>query len=1087
VDEKEKRALRGEIVAEIESQLFGPAGGTEEIITDPPVWRYLTGLLFPRQLAANALDVSEEPDVDGTTDETGGEGVSLSTAYDTLRSSMGLSFFVRDASSLRCWVEAARYEPLPKEGDREPWKRIPLASSDNPATIAIVVPPPHKSRTTGIEVFEGRAEMHAVFRPRSGGHLVTLTLVNTQDTDGRTASRYIEGILFQCRFRVAALDGTIGAYPRIARHSLHEEDEELAFTYRNRKSYGIGHGCAASWDPSDGPVTELTAESLPKQEVRGLTNEIEISASSARALSIQWLADEKTPHDEILDALDEFISEYETWIEKQERAMSDLTREERGTAEKIVDRQHRAAKRMRKGLSVLSEPASEVFEAFRLAQKAMRTQFLWVHRLQGETYERGKGNVAPIDVEVVVADEPTWRPFQLAFQLLALESMINPTSTDRSKLDLLWFPTGGGKTEAYLALSAMEILLRRLRYGDAGAGTAVLMRYTLRLLTAQQFERCATLVSVLEMMRKACPDSSLGTAPISLGLWVGGGTTPNQIDNDDGDAPGAKQLITDRILVDERPENPFQLLSCPHCGTRLVPGKKSPRNAYGVDIRDARLRLYCPDTRCILRERIPVSVVDEDLYADPPTIVIGTIDKFARMAWEPRSRALLGCAEITTEEGQISVLPPSLVIQDELHLITGPLGTITGMYEAAIDTVLRVNGIDAKYLAATATIQRAKAQCTQLYARDAFVFPAPGLDASDSFFSREDDRQAGRLYMGAMDSGAYGSLSMLVQASAAAAHSVQRMAISHPLDQNRKVAVDSYWTQVIYHNSRQELGKTTTLLRDDVDSRLKSFEPNADKRRDFGRVVELSANLKSGAEVSGALERLKIEWSDDNSIDILACTNMISVGVDVARLGLMIVKGQPKTTSEYIQATSRVGRSGKRPPGLVLSLFASTRPRDRSHFETFQQYHQALYRAVEPSSVTPFAPPALDRTLHAAIVLCIRHVQNLASNDSAANFDKNEPKVREVLEILIDRIATACLEDGPEELRERFWQLVETWHEEALASNGRLRFREIQQFPGLMSSYEHAGLHEGPPWPTLNSMRHVDGEAPIATSMEAEG
>jgi ATP-dependent helicase YprA (DUF1998 family) len=645
--------------------------------------------------------------------------------------------------------------------------------------------------------------------------------------------------------------------------------------------------------------------------------------------------------------------------------------------------------------------------------------------------------------------------------LVVLESLAGSESQDRETLDLLWFPTGGGKTEAYLALAAFEMALRRIRHGDAGAGTSVLNRYTLRLLTSQQFERAATLISVLELMRSAA-DSPLGSVPFRLGLWVGGATTPNRLDHDSDGSLGAKQLF-ERLLEDERPENPFQLRTCPYCGTRIIPTSKSGRESdYGVRVTSTAFTMFCPDARCPLHAEIPVSMVDEDLFKRPPTFLIGTIDKFARMVWDPRSRVFFGTD---------ACLPPSLVIQDELHLITGPLGTIAGVYEAGIDTLLRQRGMTCKYVAATATIQRAPEQCRALYAREPAIFPAPGLDASDSFFSKEDTTAPGRTFVGAMGHGLYSSLTSLIQVSAAAA------ALPSEIPDSERAARDSYWTQVIYHNSRQELGKTTTMLRDDVRTRLAILQPDESTRREFDSVQELSANLK-GAQVSEAIEQLQVEWPSETAIDAIACTNMISVGVDIARLGLMIVKGQPKATSEYIQASSRVGRDRNRLPGIVVTLYSGTRPRDRSHYEAFQPYHQSLYRAVEPATVTPFSPPARDRALHAALVLTLRHALAWMEARDAGRFDPNADEQMRLIDALRLRLVRACRDDEQADVLKHLDGLVAEWRQKAAGGPPPLSFSTAKQFRNLLVQFPGDGdAVDG--WPTLNSMRHVDGEVAI--------
>ena len=1048
---------RDDVLHVLRAELFGPAKDEEETVTGRPLWRYLCGMLFPVDFPADALDEDDEkdPQAMASADEQADPAVAL--AYDALPSSMGISFFLSRAKTILCEVEGARYSRAAE--DREQWQRKPLSTPENPAVVELNVPPVGKRGPDEQFIWDGLARVVALFRPRGDGHLVTVSLVNAQKAEGARPGSQIEQMLFQCRFRVRLNDGAIGEYPTVTRFSKHPEDEELAVAYRRRSTYAVGHGCAAMWDAAATPVRRVEAEPMPVFEVKGLTTEIPLPERAAKALNLRWLSDPATPPVNMREALQAIVEEYRSWIETQEAASKDLPAGYEDAAKRMLDRQHQVVRRMEKSIETLFSEDEAIFRAFRIAQQAMLAQFLWAARRKGPR-DLGDGDTAEIDIWDRSLEGPRWRPFQLAFQLVVLDSLARPESAERNLLDLLWFPTGGGKTEAYLALAAFEIVLRRLRHGEAGGGTAVLMRYTLRLLTSQQFERAATLISVLETMRRTQPDLELGDEPIRLGLWVGGATTPNALDRDSELAPGARQVF-DQVLQAETPDNPFQLRFCPHCSTRIVPRERSSRRGdYGIHITATEFRMFCPDDRCILHGEIPVSVIDDDLTRRPPTFLIGTIDKFARMVWDASSRVFFG----TNDR-----LPPSLIVQDELHLITGPLGTIAGVYEAAIDTVLSHQGTPAKYIAATATIQRAQEQSRSLYARDACIFPPPGLDASDSFFSREDTTAPGRTFVGLMGHGMYSALTSLIQVSAAAASA----AASIPREM--RLARDSYWTQVIYHNSRQELGKTTTTVRDDVRNRLLILQPDDDQRREFDSIEELSANLK-GSRVSEAIEGLQVEWPKPDVIDAVACTNMISVGVDIARLGLMIVKGQPKSTAEYIQATSRVGRDLKRPPGIVLTVYAATRPRDRSHYETFQSDHMALYRAVEPATVTPYSPPARDRALHAALVLALRHVLGWIEPRDASQFDVNDPQQSLIVRMLKDRCLMACRPDERDEVAEHLKSLTSEWSGLVKEPGPPLSFSDARQFRGLLAQFPSDGAEPNGRWPTLNSMRHVDGE-----------
>lgn len=1049
--------IREAALARLRRELFGPAHGEEERVSGRPYWRYLCGMLFPVGVDSSASD--EDDEKDGAEALRGEEqsNPALAQAYDSLPSSMAVSFFVERGDAVSVQVEGARYEV--SEEKKDVWHRRPLGTPSRPTVAEIALPDASRLDTAKSAIWGGLAEVNVLSRPRGGGRLVTVSLVNRQPAAGGGAGEQIGAMLFQCRFTVRVVNGVIGEYPRAHRSNLHAEDDELALSYSQRRTFAVGHGCAAQWAAGSAQIGEIVAEPMPVQEVHGLTTEIELPDAARPALDIGWLASPSTTPGELRASLAALVTAYEEWCDGQASTASALPLQQAPVARRMVERQRLAIARMRRGIDALLGTDPDVLTAFRIAQEAMRQQFELVRRRRGPQ-DLGQGDVSPIPPIRPLGQGPSWRPFQLAYQLLVMESLVNPDSEDREQIDLLWFPTGGGKTEAYLLLSALEIALRRLKHGPAGGGTAVLMRYTLRLLTSQQFERASTLVSVLELLRLGRFAEELGGEPIRLGLWVGGGTTPNSLDHDSEQSPGARQLL-EQILDSLTPDNPFQLRTCPLCETRIIPERQSPRrDDYGVRVSAVEFLMFCPDERCPLHACIPVSVVDDDLFSRPPALLLGTIDKFARMVWDARSRVFFGSE---------STLPPTLVVQDELHLISGPLGTISGLYEAGLETVMRESGRPPKYIAATATIQRAQEQCRALYARDVTVFPPPGLDASSSYFSREDTASPGRVFVGVMGHGLYSSLTSLIQVSAAAA------CLPSAMPDGDARARDIYWTQVLYHNSRQELGKTTTMLRDDVQARLAVLEPDASRRREFDSIEELSANLK-GSEVSEAIERLKVEAPNPAVIDAVACTNMISVGVDISRLGLMVVKGQPKSTSEYIQASSRVGRDTKRPPGIVVALYAAMRPRDRSHYESFQSYHAALYRAVEPATVTPFSPQAKERALHATLVLAMRHALGWVEPRDAREFDPDKPKQKSLIDRLRLRLLAACRDDERQELSDSLNAIIEKWQRMTREEGAPLSFSDARQFRPLLAQFPADGASPGDAWPTLNSMRHVDGE-----------
>ena len=224
----------------------------------------------------------------------------------------------------------------------------------------------------------------------------------------------------------------------------------------------------------------------------------------------------RAPRTQVLEGLEDLCGQYEQWITETSQQVPDLARALQVTAERHLDRCREALQRMRAGIGLLATD-SDAWEAFRLANKAMLMQ-----RARSD-WLAAADTTSPPDLD----GDHRWRPFQIAFILLCLEGIANPHSQDRELTDLLWFPTGGGKTEAYLGLLAFTAMLRRLRASSSGHGVTAIMRYTLRLLTIQQFERASLLVCCLEAIRRT--DSRLGDQPIEIGLWVGRGATPNTL------------------------------------------------------------------------------------------------------------------------------------------------------------------------------------------------------------------------------------------------------------------------------------------------------------------------------------------------------------------------------------------------------------------------------------------------------------------------------------------------------------------------------------------------------------------------------
>jgi hypothetical protein len=741
------------------------------------------------------------------------------------------------------------------------------------------------------------------------------------------------------------------------------------------------------------------------------------------------------------------VTAYESWISKQGKTPLQGRAEQ--VSQKLLQNADRARQRIAAGLTALDDP--DVLDAFRLMNRVIATA-----RRQQLSQEEGK--------PAAEFEPPSWRPFQLAFILLNLVSIAEPEHPDREVVDLLFFPTGGGKTEAYLGLAAFALVLRRLRNpGIQAAGVSVLMRYTLRLLTLDQLERASRLICALELERQQ--DKRLGTWPFEIGLWVGQSATPNRMgkkgDKNDEYSARARTLAFQRD--DRSKPSPIPLEKCPWCGEKfkavsfqLLPDSEAPKD----------LRVICSNRRCSFRgdNPLPIIAVDEPIYCRLPCFIIATVDKFANLPWVGQTGALFGKVTHHSEkEGFYGpadptkvgkplpghLPPPDLVIQDELHLISGPLGTMVGLYETAIDRLccIQKNGkaIRPKVIASTATVRRADRQIQALFGRSHVdIFPPPGTDRHDSFFAEtiSTDKSPGRLYIGVAAQGRSLKVVLLRAYLALLAAACKEWEDVGGAKASPNPA-DPYMTLLGYFNSLRELGGSRRIIEDEVNSRLIKY---GERRLRYGEESGPFANRKiddepeeltsrvSTNKVANTKRRLALPFTETERVDVALATNMISVGLDIVRLGLMVVLGQPKTVAEYIQTTSRVGRDSNR-PGLVVTLLNIHRPRDRSHYERFQSWHASFYRAVEATSVTPFSPRALDRGLAGVTVALARmSIDEMTPPLGASQVEQN----RSALEAVVNTIAHRAEGHNPDlladtaetlrqEVRSQVIDLLDTW------------------------------------------------------------
>lgn len=1027
--------VRFDFVDYLRRQLVGPSGGDYEMLNDPPDRRYLMGTLYPRgrALVEVAIGNGEEEvqeSYSGGSEEDRFADDPVAEANAWLPSSLGISFFTK-AERLRIVCSAARYETQ-RHGGRRSWPRIPLERE----VVEV------NGDTDPLNVLDDHARIHLRRRRFGDGWLVTCALVNAH-SESDTGKDW-DLMLFQSSFSVETLDGEIREYPSTRLSSRDEEEQELRVQYRHAKTYAVGHGCSVIESWIGDHVTKVSSEVMPQQIVDHVRA---AGPLDSPVLSLAHLANPELSAEKLRSELTQFIAGYRAWFDEQGLRQNDLPEWAQGPGQRIIERIQAAVERMNSGVKALTAD-HDAMTAFRLANRAMAIQMRHYREdLAGSRHHRDEA--IPHWAEPDPAS--TWRPFQLAYFLLLVDGLLSEEHPDREKVDLLWFPTGGGKTEAYLLVACFVILLRRIRHPATGGGTTVLSRYTLSLLTAQQFQRAATTVCALEHLRRGLdrPVPDLGEEPISIGLWVGMDTTPNSY--------VAADKARRELLALGEPDDRFLLERCPWCGTEIVPRSHSESAAYGIRGDATSFGFFCPRQECDFHDELPVAVVDDHLYECPPTIVLGTVDKFARLAWESKAGRLFGGG---------GSLRPSLVIQDELHLLSGPLGTTVGLYEAAVLELCSWDGQRPKIIASTATIRRSSDQIRGLYGREVQLFPPPGLDARESYFTEPDPTRPGRLYVGVMAQGH--------TSSTATVHTGAAM-LQAPMDVTAEgEAREAYWTLVAYHNSLRELGRTVTIAHDDIPARLKHLAADPATQRELpeGSVEELTSNIARAAQPR-LLDRLGRAGSAPDSVSFLATTNMLSVGVDVGRLALMLMNGQPKTTSEYIQATSRVGRAAV--PGLIVTLFRSTKPRDRSHYETFGVYHRSLYRHVEPTSVTPWSLQSRRRALHAVLVILVRHGLGLASEDKAGQIVDHDEEIQAIVGRIVAFAASADRREA-EVVRAELIELLECWRQEAqIAEAQGQRLAYGSQGHGRANLLKPYGHKQGE-WETLQSMRNIDRE-----------
>lgn len=811
-----------------------------------------------------------------------------------------------------------------------------------------------------------------------------------------------------------------------------KEANNLRYLYRKIKDYGVGHLCSVNWGKRDG-VMHVWSEFLPTvetpdvepvprnkyKEIKAENGQIyaEPYLDSPKCLQFKWLSifSDATDND-IKQGLLQFVDSYDNWI-KNLPTDNSISVENKSKCSADYAR-------MKSNITDFLS-SSDKMRSFRLMNAAMFMQ-LWHNASCNKEKVINDKKKITFDYYKEEADDTTifkgihaaWRPFQLAFILLNLDGIFrrdeNVEWKERNELvDLVWFPTGGGKTEAYLGIIALTIINRRRTFGKKGGGTAAMMRYTLRLLTTQQFQRALRLIMALEQIRLWGDNNyNLGNEEISIGLYVGSASLPNS----------NKDLI-EEVQNWQRTHGKVPLDVCPWCGSPIDPIMKN---------KDQHFR--CHNIRCTFggKNVYPVRLCDEHIYKTPPTLLFGTVDKFAQLAHKVDSDNSKDSRRIFHVD---NCLPPELIIQDELHLLLGPLGSAVSLYECAIDQLCSYKDknnfiVRPKIVSSTATTRNTSLQIRALYDRNVSIFPKNGVDYDDSFFAfykrfkNEGDNEwtyvAKRKYMGILPTG---RTQMTTQICLAAILFVHR-AIFELKNHDRinedsfKKAADYYYTVISYFNSLKEVGKTDAQFYQEFTKYtrrlfkrvlrfsnmlecLYSYNDHFRKSELTGRLTGEEAVKELAAAQNRRWDPLKrLPFKDENGkwqhaqlpADMVLATNMISVGLDVSRFNTIIMNSMPRNIAEYIQASSRIAREKE---GLVITLHNPFNQRDVSHFEKFREFHEKLYYYVEPISITPFSPKSVERFLPLYLATIIRQMYDgLGNRKDAKNMN---PQVAEDL------------------------------------------------------------------------------------------
>lgn len=1097
------KEVRDLIISELKRDLIGPDYNQDDVLNEPPSQAYLTGILHP--FDEEPIDEEELSDpfesnspynfngdkYDSTFNESHelNETININNSTYKRQNSLGLKVYIKNnIKNIKVRIKWGEYLKRIKEKSEYffEWTRNVIehefiVSLDKESYEMKL---PKKGIIDEIYFYYSKKNIK-----ESDISILSIFLIN------KNRGKSNEKALFQVNMQVFSEDKSDIF---LSENVIKKDTDFNEYLYRNKPIFAKGFGCAAEWENNNNKYAYLVkTEFIPKYEIPSMSTQLQNDNEDEKVqenfFSIRKMGYSNNK-DEIISKLEYLAFRYKKWID----SLAEKSSQDKEFTTNVINNCENAHKRMIEGINILKED-QKAYLAFLFMNKVMHTQNIMKNYSINSKHTTLE--------EELQKESLNWRPFQLAFILQNIKGIIDPKSEDRKIVDLLWFPTGGGKTEAYFGIMAFLMGYRRLTRDenenyDKDGGVTIILRYTLRLLTTQQRDRLMRLVVAAEYLRKK-DEPLFGNSEFSIGFWVGDQVTANKFEDLKTDI---NKDIDEYKVRKEYKKIKKQILHCPCCGTSDLNYEFIPDSDVNTD--KTGLEIYCSNKNCFYNNtHLPIYLIDEEIYRKTPTIIIATVDKFARLPWDEKTASIFGRVDRYCEKcGYISIgewhqsrhnnplkkvykvkpfYPPELIVQDELHLITGPLGTLYGLYESAIEYLSITDEFNQvfvpKYIAATATIKNADEQIRRIFGRsETRQFPPFGLSVEDSFFAKEIDVEEYpfRLYTGVSVSGH--SVKTVLLRVYAVLLQVTETILSEPKYRKYIDYIDPYRTLIGYFNSIRELGGAVRLLDDDVKKRIQTLcnKYGYKKQRYIDRKKEITSRITSD-NIPKILKLLEKE-TGNNELDVVLATNMISVGMDVDRLGLMVVTGQPKQTSEYIQATSRVGRNK---PGLVITVYNPYRPRDLSHYENFVGYHSRLYNFVEGTSVTPFATRARDRALHAAIVAMIRlNIKELAKNEDAINI-KNV-NTNEIKEFIKSRVSIADVKNLYDTLSD-FDYFLDNWKKMSLTEKKFNYYfypnkKNLQNSEKrLLSRYNDRQPKDKSEWDTLDSLRNIEASSKL--------